>query len=421
MLDIERGYNSFYAGVRFGARVRLKESQYQIGDQKDRAKLYASLEQVIGLTPLIKFDAPNGSTIWAKVESENPSESHYDRAALATLKTLETADLIKPGDTLIEGTSGSAGRSFAYMCNRLGYNLKILVPSEIPRARLRDMEKFGATLIDVGSGGIKRVIDRHWELLQEYNKSVPRKNRKSFKLPGGKAAYVFEKDGQRVCFSNHGESLLTPQAFNAIGFEALAQLPEGVSLDYFIGILGNGSTIKGISEILKSRFQNLQIIGIEELACPTHYVRKYGEDQFEKVYGRKPIYSTHELYGASVPMQEYKPPFIELDNIDEIRLVSNYQYRTVKRDYNRSYENDWEIPMQIGNTSAACLSNARQLATEKPGSNVFILFYDKADQYSDWRPKSPIHEMTDAVREYQTINVWAKEREKVRKLVQQAA
>src|SRR3989338_6233791 len=105
--------NASYAGVRFKSRLHLKESQYLHGfNELDRDGQFKALENMVGMTPLLRFDQPNGGTVWAKAESANPSECHYDRVALATFSTLEKTGIIKPGDTLIEGTSGSAGRSF---------------------------------------------------------------------------------------------------------------------------------------------------------------------------------------------------------------------------------------------------------------------------------------------------------------------
>lgn len=402
------------AGRRFQSRLALKE-----GLSRDRTQdRFGRLESIVGLTPLVRLSAPNGGTIWAKVESENPTECHYDRAALATIKTLEQAGFIKPGDTLIEGTSGSAGRSFAYFANRLGYNIRILV-SQLPEARRRDMEQFGAELMDVGSGGIARVQEASEQLLLAYNSNKDYKKYR-YRTPGGKNAYVFEGNDERVCFSNHAESLLTPQAFSRIGFEVLGQLPKGANLDVFSGTLGNGSTIKGISEALKTKFPNIKVVGVEDAASPTHYVRKYGVDHYREVFGKDPEYRLHNSPGSSVPGYT-NPPFIELDNINEIHLVDEAEWHPAKDEYNSRVWNPYipkfDLTKTIGNTSIENLIVARRLARAQKGLNTLVIFYDKADQYPDFSMRYYSHDMLRPADEQVTAIRWLEDRERVLRLL----
>ena len=150
----------------FQGRLQARETICQIrpaDDLKtpqDREEQYEKLRKMIGKTPLLRvYDVPKGSRIFAKVESQNPSESHYDRAYLLLLNKLESDGVIQPGDELLENTSGSAGSSFAWLCNRLGYKARIIVPPELPQARIQEMVNFGATL-EVSESGYMKSASR---------------------------------------------------------------------------------------------------------------------------------------------------------------------------------------------------------------------------------------------------------------------
>ncbi len=146
----------------------------QLKTTQDRRLQYARLEQMVGNTLLDSIKLANGMTIWIKRESGNPTESHYDRASLVVLKRLEIEGFIKPGDRILEGTSGSAGRSFAWACSRLGYKLDMIVPAldEIPAERLRDMKALGANVIHADEkGGILKVNRKFKRMLVELKRA----------------------------------------------------------------------------------------------------------------------------------------------------------------------------------------------------------------------------------------------------------
>ena len=348
-------------------------------------------------TPLMRFEAGNGTTIWAKVESANPfSESHYDRATLTVLRRLEEEKLLAPGMKILEGTSGSAGRSFAYFAHRLGFKLDMIVHQELPWERRRDMIALGANLIDADRpGGMGEVVNTYRRMLRDFIRQGYR--REEFPLEG-KGVNIFSKGDEIICAPNHSEIIITPQAFGNIAQEVIGQLPDAVRIDTFIGTLGNGSTVKGISKVLRDEFGDVRVVGTETRYAPTNAIKKlraqFGDDllreKFMERYGFKmperDEQTYHDSYGSSAP--GFEPPFVEVDQIDEIRLLGD-EWRQLHGSYNlRSWRN-FENEDTIGHTSAENLWVARQIAEERGGRgrNILVLFYDRADQYPGWPPE----------------------------------
>ena len=101
-----------------------------------RADLYARIEKAVGWTGMNRFSLPNGNTLFQKNETGNPTETHYDRCYVHLIKNLELDGKIRPGDMLLETTSGSAGVSFAWVCKKLGYEAVVFMPAFVPEPRI---------------------------------------------------------------------------------------------------------------------------------------------------------------------------------------------------------------------------------------------------------------------------------------------
>jgi cysteine synthase len=371
-------------GFTFQERLAYRERDLGIipADQlltlHDRERQYGVFEAATTYSPLMCIRTSNGVNIWVKVESENPfSESHYDRVTPRILHTLEQQGLIKPGARILEGTSGSLGRSFAYFCNRLGYGLDMIIPQELPAERRRDMKAFGANLIEADRpGGVGQVIAKYKRIIGGLRKECE--------------VSQYELEGKPI--------ILTPRAFGAIAEEVVNSLPEGVKIDTFIGTLGNGSTVKGITEVLRNAYGHVRVIGTETRQAPVNAIRKirelYGDNLLRPIFREKYGFDIpergemqyHDSFGASTP--GYEPPFVEVENIDEIVLLGN-EWRRLHQQFNlASWVNSMDYAT-IGHTSAENLWVALQRAKrDRPGVNYLILFYDKADQYPGWPPST---------------------------------
>ncbi len=256
---------------------------------QNRIRLYESLESQIGSTPLVELplDLPRGNRILVKEEFRNPTGSHYDRQ-IYLLRAIEEQGKIIPGLTpLIETTSGSAGESFAWLCQQLGYEATIVLPDSAPPKKIRAMQEYGANLVFTpgieGVGGTARELKK---ILIEEN---PRRK---------------EQGLQKYYCPNHSRDPRTLEAFGQIAVEACEQV-EGI--DYFIAAIGNGSTLLGPGRHFKQRLPNVQVVGWEPLASGLAYSLRF-PGELEELYGLGKGSLRHDLPGTGVPNVEF--PFL---------------------------------------------------------------------------------------------------------------
>src|SRR6266568_4514886 len=124
---------------------------------------YGDIVQAIGHTPLVelkRLSPKAGVRIWAKLESRNPTGSVKDRVARAMIEDAEERGLIRPGQTILEPTSGNTGISLAMMCRRKGYPLKVVMPENVTPERTQLLEMFGADIVySEGSKGSNGAVE----------------------------------------------------------------------------------------------------------------------------------------------------------------------------------------------------------------------------------------------------------------------
>src|ERR1700754_2564715 len=121
---------------------------------------YGDIVQSIGNTPLVelkRLSPKPGVRIWAKLESSNPTGSVKDRVARSLIEDAEARGAIKPGQTILEPTSGNTGISLAMICKRKGYRLKVVMPDNVTPERTQLLQMYGAEIVyspgDQGSNG----------------------------------------------------------------------------------------------------------------------------------------------------------------------------------------------------------------------------------------------------------------------------
>lgn len=226
-------------------------------------QLHDRLGQSIGNTPLCDVPGTHATT---KFECHNPSGSHYDRPYLDTLRKLLEGDYIRPGDELRDVTSGSAGRSLAYLGKELGFAVSITVPRELPPARIKAIEKYGAKVVfshgDYIAGASKQQRDEIVSLLRD------KKTWKRVLLDGDFKAVIFENldDKRRRCYVNHSENLVTVDAFSKIGTEIIEQYQSDVIPHAVALAIGNWTSIAGITPVLERHWPEILVVGYQSPA-----------------------------------------------------------------------------------------------------------------------------------------------------------
>ncbi|TDF91569.1 cysteine synthase A [Paenibacillus piri] len=211
------------------------------------AKLVQSVTDLIGGTPLVKLNrvVPEGSAeIYVKLEYQNPGASVKDRIAISMIEEAEKEGKIKPGDTILEPTSGNTGIGLALVAAAKGYKAILVMPETMSIERRNLLRAYGAQLVlTPGAEGMKGAIKRAEEIQAE-NPSyfIPQqfKNQANVKI--------------------HRETT-GPEIVEAINSH------DG-KLDAFISGIGTGGTITGAGSVLKENFPDIKIYAVEPSASP---------------------------------------------------------------------------------------------------------------------------------------------------------
>jgi len=211
------------------------------------AKLAQNITELIGGTPLVRLNrvVPEDSAeIYVKLEYQNPGASVKDRIALSMVEEAEKEGKLKPGDTIIEPTSGNTGIGLAMVAAAKGYKAILVMPETMSMERRNLLRAYGAQLVlTPGPEGMKGAIKRAEELLAENpNYFMPQqfKNKANVKV--------------------HRETT-GPEIVEAI------KSHDG-KLDAFVAGIGTGGTITGAGSVLREHFPNIQIFAVEPAASP---------------------------------------------------------------------------------------------------------------------------------------------------------
>lgn len=213
---------------------------------------YKTLQQCIGNTPLLEINSPSSSKIFAKVEGNNPGGSVKDRAALKMIDDAEESCLIKPGDTLIEATSGNTGIALSMVASIKGYKIKLIMPETASDERVKTMQAYGAEVILVSK-------DKDMEGARDL----------ALKMQSSGDGFLLNQ------FSNKSNYLAH---FENTGPEIWKQTNGKIT--HFISAMGTTGTITGVSMFLKSKNKKIKIIG----AQPTEGSRIPGIRRWKKGY-----------------------------------------------------------------------------------------------------------------------------------------
>ena len=287
--------------------------------------MYKTLEDFVGATPLVRLQRIPGNTsnvILAKLEGNNPAGSVKDRPALSMIVRAEQRGTIKPGDTLIEATSGNTGIALAMVAAMRGYRMILIMPENQSLERRQTMRAFGAELVLVSkTGGMEQARDVA-EQMQAQGKGVILDQFANLDNP----LSHYEGTGPEIWRDTNGK------------------------VTHFVATMGTTGTIMGTSRFLKEKNPAIQIIGV------------------------------HPKDGANVPgirkwPVEYLPKIFDRNRVDRVIEVSQPEAEDMARRLAR------EEGIFAGISSGGGLAVALKISAEVENAVIVHVVCDRGDRY----------------------------------------
>ena len=284
-----------------------------------------TLEATIGNTPLAKIKRlsdKKGGEIYLKLEGNNPAGSVKDRPAFFMINEAELSGKIKPGDTLIEATSGNTGIALAMVAAMRGYKMVLIMPENQSIERRQTMKAFGAEIILTSQEG-------SMELARD-------------------TALGMQKKGMGIVLDQFGNTNNPKAHYEGTGPEIWRDTNKKVT--HFISSMGTTGTIVGTSKFLKEKNKDIQIIGVQpEEGAQIPGIRKWPK--------------------------EYLPSIFSDENIDEIVNVSQKNAENTARNLAKNEG------IFSGASTGGALFVALQIAKQNPNSHIVSIACDRGDRY----------------------------------------
>ncbi len=211
-------------------------------DSYARPVLADGVLSLIGRTPLVRLSrvAPAGVEVMGKLESMNPAGSVKDRIALSMVEATEREGRLRPGDTIVEPTSGNTGIGLAMVCACKGYRLVLTMPEDMSVERRRLLERFGAELVLTAAiEGMTGAVLAAEELVEQHGYFMPQQ----FNNPANPDVH---------------RRTTGPEILEATGGR----------LDAFVAGVGTGGTITGVGEVLREAGLEVRIVAVEPARAP---------------------------------------------------------------------------------------------------------------------------------------------------------
>ena len=281
-----------------------------------------TLADCVGHTPLIRLQrvaAHTQAQVWAKLEGDNPAGSVKDRPAFNMIMQAEARGRIRPGDTLIEATSGNTGIALAMVAAMRGYRLILLMPKNATQERKDAMAAYGAELIETDS--MEAARDQ---------------------------ALAMQAAGEGLVLDQFNNPDNKQAHYLTTGPEIWAQT-EG-KITHFVSAMGTTGTITGVAKYLKAQNPHVKIIGLQPDA-------------------------ESAIAGIRRWPAEYMPGIFEVDLVDEVRDVNQKDAERFMRKMAR------EEGVFAGVSSGAAAMVAADVAAQNPGAVVVCIICDRGDRY----------------------------------------
>ena len=316
-------------------------------------KLYDNILQTVGNTPIVKLNrlGPKNVNVYVKVESFNPMGSVKDRLALNVIETAERDGTLKPGQTVIEATSGNTGIGLAMVCAAKGYPLVVTMAESFSIERRRMMRFLGAKVVITpaelkGSGMVAKAT----ELAAEHGWFLVRQ---------------FENEANADA---HAKTT-APEILEAFG---------NTRLDYWVTGFGTGGTLNGVSRVLREKSPGTKIV-----VCEPDNAQILGSGIPQERLADGTPKDSHPLFRPHL-MQGWSPDFIP--RLTEDVVVDGRIDDIIPIDGNEALRLSCALAREegifVGTSGGATLSGALQVAERaEPGANVLCMLPDTGERY----------------------------------------
>jgi cysteine synthase A len=208
------------------------------------ARIYDDVTQLVGGTPLVRLNRLTeglDATVAVKLEFYNPANSVKDRIGVAIIDAAEKSGALKPGGTIVEGTSGNTGIALAMVGAARGYKVILTMPETMSTERRVMLRAFGAEIVlTPGSEGMRGAVEKAQEIVANTENSIWAQQ-----------------------FANEAN----PEIHRTTTAEEIWADTEG-KVDIFVSGIGTGGTITGVGQVLKERNPNVQIVAVEPKDSP---------------------------------------------------------------------------------------------------------------------------------------------------------
>ena len=284
-----------------------------------------NLESLIGNTPLVKIrnlNPNNAVDIYAKLEGQNPGGSVKDRAALGMISDALASGVIKPGDRLVEATSGNTGIALAMIASIKGLQISLIMPENSSKERIQTMQAYGAEVILTPS---EKTIEYSRELAIEMANSGEYHLLNQFGNMSN-PNFHYKTTGPEIWRDTHG------------------------SVTHFVSAMGTTGTIMGVSRYLKEQSNTVQIVGTQ----PTEGSRIPGIRRWSP---------------------EFLPTIFESDRVDFTMDVSEEDAKATMRRMAS------EEGLFVGVSSGGAMSAALRLAQDLKAGCIVTIACDRGDRY----------------------------------------
>jgi len=290
---------------------------------------YPTVEDAIGKTPLVRLqrigaleNGKRGNVILGKLEGNNPAGSVKDRPALSMIRRAQERGEIKPGDTLIEATSGNTGIALAMAAAIMGYRMILIMPEDLSVERAQTMKAFGADLIlTPKSGGIEYARD---------------------------LAEQMQIDGKGHVLDQFANADNPRVHFETTGPEIWADTKGQVT--HFVSAMGTTGTITGVSQFLKQKNPAVKVIGVQPM-------------------------EGSRIPGIRKWPQEYLPKIYDPSHVDELMYVSQETAEDMCRRLAR------EEGIFAGISAAGACWVAQEIAQRESNATIVFVVCDRGDRY----------------------------------------